>query len=164
MIGHIPFQSTLLVRGATFYNAYIIAITCISIHAPRERSDGFYYGHLSKISVFQSTLLVRGATNRVLILSVKSVFQSTLLVRGATKICACLFFSCFISIHAPRERSDCGINKKYPQPVFILHKYWIFSDIFQRFWQRKTSFYFFFHCKFYVYLAFAQNIISSQGK
>jgi len=45
-----------------------------------------------------------------------------------------------------------------------LHKYWIFSDIFQRFWQRKTSFYFFFHCKFYVYLAFAQNIISSQGK
>lgn len=69
-----------------------------------------------------------------------------------------------ISIHAPRERSDCGINKKYPQPVFILHKYWIFSDIFQRFWQRKTSFYFFFHCKFYVYLAFAQNIISSQGK
>ncbi len=70
----------------------------------------------------------------------------------------------YISIHAPRERSDCGINKKYPQPVFILHKYWIFSDIFQRFWQRKTSFYFFFHCKFYVYLAFAQNIISSQGK
>ena len=70
----------------------------------------------------------------------------------------------YISIHAPRERSDCGLNKKYPQPVFILHKYWIFSDIFQRFWQRKTSFYFFFHCKFYVYLAFAQNIISSQGK
>lgn len=70
----------------------------------------------------------------------------------------------FISIHAPRERSDCGINKKYPQPVFILHKYWIFSDIFQRFWQRKTSFYFFFHCKSYVCLAFAQNIISSQGK
>ena len=136
------FQSTLLVRGATLAKSGLAEVNAISIHAPRERSDRLVRQRLYLVRLFQSTLLVRGAT--------------AALGNAVDKI--------KISIHAPRERSDSGINKKYPQPVFILHKYWIFSDIFQRFWQRKTSFYFFFHCKFYVYLAFAQNIISSQGK
>ncbi len=137
-----PFQSTLLVRGATKIYANSQNKTIISIHAPRERSD--------RLDCFSPTVLSS--------ISIHAPRERSDVIK---KIPGSPFG---ISIHAPRERSDCGINKKYPQPVFILHKYWIFSDIFQRFWQRKTSFYFFFHCKFYVYLAFAQNIISSQGK
>ena len=128
-------------RGATYWTGVKIQAAKISIHAPRERSDRLcrFNGQNQRISIHAP----RERSDEMANLS-HHLSQ--------------------ISIHAPRERSDCGINKKYPQPVFILHKYWIFSDIFQRFWQRKTSFYFFFHCKFYVCLAFAQNIISSQGK
>mgnify|MGYP006968524586 CR=1 FL=1 len=56
----------------------------ISIHAPRERSDG-------------TSLTLRLA---------KSLFQSTLLVRGATKNSPRRQRRQGISIHAPRERSD----------------------------------------------------------
>ena len=84
MIGHIPFQSTLLVRGATvlhfrkmliliFQSTLLVRgattltnvdlkLFFISIHAPRERSDGILFVIQTIKAKFQSTLLVRGAT------------------------------------------------------------------------------------------------------
>ena len=57
----------------------------ISIHAPREGSDGPRCpGARGKDGVFQSTLPVRGATARLLHLVDLHLFQSTLPVRGAT--------------------------------------------------------------------------------
>ena len=78
------FQSTLPVRGATYYS---------------------YKGAL--YLAFQSTLPVRGATFCPVPVTIVAVFQSTLPVRGATA--ALLFSHCkmFISIHAPRAGSDC---------------------------------------------------------
>ena len=102
------FQSTLLMRGATFLYQSSTAAIKISIHAPHARSDGSKVALLAAplISIhapharsdsnqveyvlryeFQSTLLMRGAT-------VKDAdadgsarkFQSTLLMRGATSI------------------------------------------------------------------------------
>ena len=101
------FQSTLLVRGATCCVVLSTVYNCISIHAPRERSDfrlslirGLqrYFNPRSSweerrissrllviFSKFQSTLLVRGATGRACRpLCFQNRFQSTLLVRGAT--------------------------------------------------------------------------------
>ena len=81
---HKPFQSTLLMRGAT--------TASLSMCLP---------------STFQSTLLMRGATDAWLIQCGMAVeFQSTLLMRGAT------YTECEddpdndISIHAPHARSD----------------------------------------------------------
>ena len=56
------FQSTLPVRGATPLIALELKEEGISIHAPREGSDGG--GSLGVVAqlVFQSTLPVRGAT------------------------------------------------------------------------------------------------------
>ena len=61
----------------------------ISIHAPRERSDGANTSGNSFNKIFQSTLLVRGAT-----------------IHASPEIHASP-----ISIHAPRERSDNYIDK-----------------------------------------------------
>ena len=55
---------------------------------------------------FQSTLLVRGATFLKNGFTHLLKFQSTLLVRGATFKWGRDIQSFFISIHAPRERSD----------------------------------------------------------
>ena len=56
------FQSTLPVRGATWYNVYKKPNIKISIHAPRAGSDQDYIDALAELGVFQSTLPVRGAT------------------------------------------------------------------------------------------------------
>ena len=121
---------------------YILGI--ISIHAPRERSDFIFYCFCKDIQRFQSTLLVRGATVNHQPGVSAFLFQSTLLVRGATKLfggnisvklnfnprssweerreLSNIFFSAaFISIHAPRERSDDSKtngkdDKKYFKP------------------------------------------------
>ena len=83
---HVPFQSTLLMRGAT---------------PGRSRWR-------ARKSLFQSTLLMRGATHLCHgSPCVRIEFQSTLLMRGAT----CRKGSCSgslrgISIHAPHARSD----------------------------------------------------------
>ena len=113
---HLGFQSTLLVRGATFYNAYIISITCISIHAPRERSDWSSLRRRDSRFKFQSTLLVRGATSEQLYQMILSQFQSTLLVRGATSKDITYPYWVGISIHAPRERSDNNIHSVHLPP------------------------------------------------
>ena len=65
-----------------------------------------YLNQKIKIKPFQSTLLVRGATRVNKVRTTDKGFQSTLLVRGATYKSALLEFDPFISIHAPRERSD----------------------------------------------------------
>ena len=79
-----PFQSTLLVRGATLELEKFEKYVDISIHAPRERSD------TQIANLFVQNL----------------IFQSTLLVRGATSLSMSYQDSKTISIHAPRERSD----------------------------------------------------------
>ena len=62
--------------------------------------------NMIKWDLFQSTLLVRGATNRKCLKQIPQQFQSTLLVRGATQSFRLQAVGTYISIHAPRERSD----------------------------------------------------------
>ena len=78
------FQSTLLMRGATFARDVISANSVISIHAPHARSDGGCRSICKSIHIFQSTLLMRGATLDYYRHYADVVFQSTLLMRGAT--------------------------------------------------------------------------------
>ena len=56
----------------------------ISIHAPREGSDISSVSFTRSASLFQSTLPVRGATVQRATVSAAVLFQSTLPVRGAT--------------------------------------------------------------------------------
>ena len=56
------FQSTLLMRGATAPLEHPHDHRRISIHAPHARSDGLYSKVLELMPKFQSTLLMRGAT------------------------------------------------------------------------------------------------------
>ena len=78
------FQSTLLMRGATRPLARFSRPTRISIHAPHARSDVSRFSHFCSFTRFQSTLLMRGATVRqVYVAAPRS-----------------------ISIHAPHARSD----------------------------------------------------------
>ena len=59
---------------------------CISIHAPREGSDQHRSRQAVWRDVFQSTLPVRGATASQAEQSAQEAFQSTLPVRGATRL------------------------------------------------------------------------------
>ena len=81
----IKFQSTLPVRGATLTEdqRFNGAVT-ISIHAPREGSDGSDVPPWLVKLLFQSTLPVRGATKGISGEKGGKIFQSTLPVRGAT--------------------------------------------------------------------------------
>ena len=78
------FQSTLPVRGATHQSLPLPGIQPISIHAPREGSDGLHIVLANPSFVFQSTLPVRGATVCMVKIIREGQFQSTLPVRGAT--------------------------------------------------------------------------------
>ena len=103
------FQSTPPVRGATSIVVVVIAVSTISIHAPRAGSDciGLDQSYtdtdfnprppcgerlkpgrlLSFHCIFQSTPPVRGATRAVLCpCAAQGAFQSTPPVRGATGI------------------------------------------------------------------------------
>ena len=78
------FQSTLLMRGATPWSRSMPAPMSISIHAPHARSDAYLAFVVRFMSLFQSTLLMRGATT-VHTRTINALqFQSTLLMRGAT--------------------------------------------------------------------------------
>ena len=81
----------------------------ISIHAPREGSDVRFPDKAEPHSKFQSTLPVRGATFFLMGKThLMREFQSTLPVRGATSAGASFIQDRpKISIHAPREGSDC---------------------------------------------------------
>ena len=113
------FQSTLLMRGATIMILRKRAKRSISIHAPHARSDSPSPRARVGTTTFQSTLLMRGATMRRRRPSnSRSLFQSTLLMRGATRISASTFSRCPISIHAPHARSDwsrCAWMKRLPR-------------------------------------------------
>ena len=62
-------------------------LAAISIHAPREGSDGLQMMVIEAKTIFQSTLPVRGATRSYSpYSSMAVVFQSTLPVRGATPV------------------------------------------------------------------------------
>ena len=116
------FQSTLLVRGATLELEKFEKYVDISIHAPRERSDGANTSGNSFNKIFQSTLLVRGATIYFWhSLHFAHLFQSTLLVRGATNTIHISVAPKSISIHAPRERSDAYQLSTFQKAVISIH-------------------------------------------
>ena len=80
----------------------------ISIHAPREGSDQVAQEDTKAFSQFLSTLPVRGATAIGVERGQVEAFLSTLPVRGATRGSTVpLVLPAAISIHAPREGSDC---------------------------------------------------------
>ena len=103
------FLSTLPVRGATDPKMTPRQVEKISIHAPREGSDQIAAVKPVAAWVFLSTLPVRGATVRPSAVSPGAKrFLSTLPVRGATAAVLAGQYLGPISIHAPREGSDCG--------------------------------------------------------
>ena len=129
------FQSTLLMRGATWYTQGNGRLHRISIHAPHARSDSIeemdYESMMISIHapharsdrrsrlthwrrrIFQSTLLMRGATGDGGVGSSRYTFQSTLLMRGATVLLSVQYVNTFfISIHAPHARSDTKVEKR----------------------------------------------------
>ena len=86
-------------------------VTDISIHAPREGSDYSAIFSDAVSGVFQSTLPARGATdNDPQKNESYTLFQSTLPARGATDDQGRLHKDTVISIHAPREGSDCALE------------------------------------------------------
>ena len=123
-----PFQSTLLMRGATKTAEQTWTAMLISIHAPHARSDVLMFGVPYHPIRFQSTLLMRGATltpcahpsrryfnprssceerpQDLVDLRNMIIFQSTLLMRGATRMAGNGTSVGNISIHAPHARSD----------------------------------------------------------
>ena len=94
-----PFLSTLPVRGATMNCSEVTLMTVISIHAPREGSDGDGGGGRHPqlhISIHAPREGSDGPDHRRVI------------------------HLCAISIHAPREGSDrTGCEKSIPQNVFL---------------------------------------------
>ena len=56
------FQSTLPMKGATLEENRFATITSVSIHAPNEGSDVFFFGPVTRTKMFQSTLPMKGAT------------------------------------------------------------------------------------------------------
>ena len=108
--GKLEFQSTLPVRGATATPSPFRFWDSISIHAPREGSDGYKIFQFLLPVLFQSTLPVRGATcGSTRPKHPACRFQSTLPVRGATIISNPPYSVKGISIHAPREGSDLSL-------------------------------------------------------
>ena len=101
------FLSTLPARGATGCNRLPDRRWAISIHAPREGSDGqdFHVALAVKV-LFLSTLPARGATYVIAKLREIVEFLSTLPARGATGRDLPRIERQTISIHAPREGSD----------------------------------------------------------
>ena len=104
------FLSTLPARGATKHRPHTCGPIGISIHAPREGSDGSPVRHYFSRQPFLSTLPARGATGigRVQVWSKK--FLSTLPARGATRYSDLCIRLSGISIHAPREGSDVSLH------------------------------------------------------
>ena len=100
------FLSTLPARGATLYDESEVSVDAISIHAPREGSDGTSLAITAKAFPFLSTLPARGATSPGVLYDFTQAFLSTLPARGATDFPPLKTPTPTISIHAPREGSD----------------------------------------------------------
>ena len=107
----VQFQSTRLLRGATFHLADVDVDSGISIHAPLARRD---FCECSCRPAFYISIHAPLARRDIMIFSsclLACAFQSTRLLRGATctKSINCRFFT-GISIHAPLARRDRGQN------------------------------------------------------
>ena len=104
------FQSTLPAKGATRRWRMIDIAVCISIHAPREGSDGSLYHPAGPVPHFNPRSPRRERPHESSYVDNDELFQSTLPAKGAT--CEEMFGrgDTDISIHAPREGSDeiCG--------------------------------------------------------
>ena len=103
------FQSTLLMRGATWILGYYGYTKDISIHAPHARSDGTIFARLRPKSNFNPRSSCEERPGMPMTRSVMGRFQSTLLMRGATRLLSSSCSSYRISIHAPHARSDCRL-------------------------------------------------------
>ena len=127
--GLVPFQSTLLMRGATWipprkpcrlrnfnprssceerpdktWTAFPVDI--ISIHAPHARSDMGVTPPPPPFCISIHAPHARSDEAYAEAHGMKKVFQSTLLMRGATSCFFTHLFTVLISIHAPHARSD----------------------------------------------------------
>ena len=102
------FQSTLPARGATYARGGTRCLNAISIHAPREGSDGGTRCLDAERLVHFNPRSPRGERQYGKGVRVEAKeFQSTLPARGATDdAVACAPAVRRISIHAPREGSD----------------------------------------------------------
>ena len=121
-----------------------LVMLAISIHAPREGSDGSQLRMTSRTDGFQSTLPARGATarrplgsggsddfnprsprgERQITASLRQAtwrFQSTLPARGATLRLQWLEDKLDISIHAPREGSDFAAGGRPEKTLISIH-------------------------------------------
>ena len=114
------FLSTLPVRGATHSRHRRYVFVLISIHAPREGSDGGgrHRHHLpDQISIHAPR---EGSDTGVTkVINQTAIFLSTLPVRGATSLFMLHTHSSLISIHAPREGSDKLMPRKTMEQVQI---------------------------------------------
>ena len=124
----------------------------ISIHAPREGSDGtirsrcahtpyfyprsprgerrFHRGIKRLVILFLSTLPARGATRSAGRPVLCCQFLSTLPARGATLRSSGSPQAFYISIHAPREGSDCADGKPHHAAEISIHAPREGSDLF----------------------------------
>ena len=136
------FQSTLPARGATEGGEEMITKILISIHAPREGSDlqlscrytdfiyfnprsprgeRQYFCFCSCVCSLDFNPRSPRGERPLLTFSKKCClrFQSTLPARGATPACIFLKQHFLISIHAPREGSDCsGVGGQFLRQNF----------------------------------------------
>ena len=105
-IRNLQFQSTPLMRGATFSQVWQCCSGIVSIHAPHARGDMAASLYSTCGSLFQSTPLMRGATWIASQCDKISMFQSTPLMRGATSLQYPAAARQVVSIHAPHARGD----------------------------------------------------------
>ena len=127
------FQSTLLMRGATWAVAERVDNGEISIHAPHARSDVSHSHLITTITIFQSTLLMRGATifySRSLRSSPHFNPRSSCEERPGRDGDARQIG--YISIHAPHARSDVAERIEREKRDISIHAPHARSDISHR--------------------------------
>ena len=114
------FLSTLPARGATIENGDLVHVETISIHAPREGSDGDVLAGVLMADKFLSTLPARGATHAPRRKANKFSYFYPRSPRGERLLG--LSDRCDlpkISIHAPREGSDTVSDLSMVRPPYF---------------------------------------------
>ena len=96
-------------EGSDGTDEILAVVYAISIHAPREGSDKAGSGGSPDIEDFNPRSPRGERRERHYSLNANDGFQSTLPARGATKVSDNKVLCNAISIHAPREGSDSGV-------------------------------------------------------
>ena len=116
------FQSTLPARGATFAAASsAVALSQISIHAPRTGSDHHRRGGYVRIRNFNPRSPHGERQDTTFSGVCPTSFQSTLPARGATRTGISPHCISSISIHAPRTGSDNKAYSTYETVMISIH-------------------------------------------